>query len=181
MGEVGGFPAAKDGRKTPNKTASMNAYKQIISNGFLVILGMAYLIYNTQYPLGTLSKPGPGVFPLILGSMVVLLASAQIIQALRQRQKTKANRTINTAQEVAEVALDERRPWLMALIIAAYITCLNFVGFYISTFLLVIAGSKLMGARDWTRLIALAAGILIACYFIFAMWLRLPLPRGFLF
>lgn len=156
----------------------MNAYKQIIGNGFLVLLGIAYLIYNTQYPLGTLARPGPGIFPLILGSMVVLLASAQVIWAFWQRPKAKVNGTINGAQEGAT---NERRPWLMSIIIAAYIAFLNLLGFYTCTFLLVIAGSRLMGARDWTRPVALAVGVLIFCYFLFDMWLRLPLPRGFLF
>jgi len=159
----------------------MDAYKQIIGNGFLALLGMIYLAYNTQYSLGRPAQPGPGIFPLIVGSVVVLLASAQMIQAFWRWQKAKTNRAINKQMPAQGEAVDERRPWFMALIIAAYILLLNLLGFYVCTFFLVAASSKLIGARDWIRPMALAIGVLIFCYLLFDMWLRLPLPRGYLF
>jgi hypothetical protein len=37
-----------------------------------------------------------------------------------------------------------------------------------------------MGTRGWLRPLALSAGLLLACYVLFSVWLKVPLPRGYL-
>jgi hypothetical protein len=58
---------------------------------------------------------------------------------------------------------------------------MQWIGFFVSTFLLVILSSRLMQAKDWGRPIALSAGVSLFCYFLFEVWLKLSFPRGILF
>ena len=62
-----------------------------------------------------------------------------------------------------------------------YILMMKWIGFFVSTFLLVILTSRLMEAKDWGRPIALAAGVCLFCYLLFEVWIKLNFPRGMLF
>ena len=68
----------------------------------------------------------------------------------------------------------------MILAIGVYILGVSHVGFLTSTFFLILFASRLSGARDWLRPVLFSLGILLVCYLLFEVWLKLALPRGWL-
>ena len=58
--------------------------KEVVSSLALLLFGVVFLIYDMSYPLDQRANPGPGVFPLIVGTALVILAGWQLFQALRK-------------------------------------------------------------------------------------------------
>ena len=50
-----------------------DARKDLLSGGVFVVFGLAFAITSTTYEVGTALRMGPGFFPLVLGSVLVVL------------------------------------------------------------------------------------------------------------
>jgi len=160
------------------------ALAQIIGFLVLIVFGVGYLGLNTRYGLGSLTDPGPGIFPLVAGLFVVVLSSWKVFQSLRPAKRGRANpeepAKVQDKEETGEVKPSEKRVILMILAIGVYILGVSHVGFLTSTFFLILFASRLSGARDWLRPVLFSLGILLVCYLLFEVWLKLALPRGWL-
>ncbi len=159
--------------------------KEIASSLVLFLFGVFFLLYDLNYPLDQRANPGPGVFPLIVGVALVVLAAWQLIQDVRKPKPEEAKESHGGAGRSIRKFLQrdnaEVKPLLMISVFIVYLLMVKWVGFFISNFFFVIVSSKIVGARDWGRPIALSAGISLFCYFLFEVWLKLSFPRGFLF
>jgi putative tricarboxylic transport membrane protein len=164
---------------------NMFARKEIASSLVLILFGVVFLLYNVKYPLDTWANPGPGIFPLMVGAVLVVLAAWQLIQDVRKSKQEEAKeRNKGTGRSIRKLLQrdsGEVKPLLMISVFIVYLLMVKWVGFFISNFLFVIISSKIIGARDWGRPIALSGGISLFCYFLFEVWLKLSFPRGFLF
>ncbi len=164
----------------------MNPRKEIASSLVLILFSTVFLIYTTRYPLDTWESPGPAVFPLILGGVLLILASGELIRALLAPKipnpggvpgATAAASMRNYFQKNA----GEAKVVALTVLLVIYILAMKWIGFFVSTFLLVILSSRLMEAKDWGRPIALSVGVCLFCYLLFEVWLKLSFPRGILF
>ncbi|MCL5040327.1 MAG: tripartite tricarboxylate transporter TctB family protein [Firmicutes bacterium] len=154
----------------------MAARKEKASSIFLLLVGIGYLLYDTRYSLDTLASPGPGVFPLCVGVFLVSLAGWQLIQVSRPAQSVR-----ETGKGRSQEALPgQTKPWLMVLILVLYLLAVSVLGFMVSTFLLVVVSSRLLGEKSWNKPVALAIVLIVSCYYLFETWLKVPLPRGYL-
>jgi len=157
--------------------------KQVAGSIALILLGAGYLAYNTAYSLDTWSNPGPAVFPLLVGGVLVILAFCDLIHTLRSGTGQKGRKGGGTNPGWSRISLrgsGEAKIVLLVLLFIIYLVMIRVAGFFISNFLFVSLSSRLMGAKDWARPCALAAGICLFCYLLFEMWLKMSLPRGFL-
>ena len=75
----------------------------------------------------------------------------------------------------------EAKVLILTALMVSYLLMMQWIGFFVSTFLLVILSSRLMEAKGWVRPIALSAGVCLFCYFLFEVWIKLSFPRGILF
>ena len=162
----------------------MVASKEITSCLLFILLGVGYLAYSRSYSIDTWNNPGPGVFPLLVGGVLILLAAAQLLQALRKPRDTDDGKSPGFCFRSARAFLQESgeiKSLILVGVFVIYLLLIKGVGFFISNFLFVVVSSRIMGARDWVRPSALALGISLFCYLLFEMWLKLSLPRGLLF
>jgi putative tricarboxylic transport membrane protein len=145
----------------------MNARKEISASLALLVLGIGYLIYNAQYSMGTWGAPGPAVFPFIVGSVFVLLSLGHMVRSVRQGggEKSRAG---------------SGKPLALIVLFILHLFLMKGVGFYMANLLFVIGSSRLIGARDWIKPLALAVGINLFCYLLFEVWLKVSLPKGLL-
>lgn len=67
------------------------------------------------------------------------------------------------------------------LIIMAYIICINFVGFYVSTTVFLLAFMLFLNVRKPLVLVGVTAGMDVFLYLLFTVGLKLSLPAGMLF
>ncbi len=161
----------------------MIARKEITSSLVLIALGVGYLAYNSGYSMDTWANPGPAVFPLIVGGLFIFMILCDIVQASHKaRDHEQEKRESNKAPaRPGWIGTGEAKAVSLLVIFALYIFMIQGAGFFVSNIVFVVVCSRVMGAKDWVRPIALAAGISLCCYLLFEVWLKLSLPRGFLF
>jgi putative tricarboxylic transport membrane protein len=159
--------------------------KEIASSLVLFLFGVVFLLYDLKYPLDQRENPGPGVFPLAVGAVLVILAAWQLVQEVRKPKPQGSRENDEGARKSITAFLQrsrgETKPLLLIAVFIVYLLMVKWVGFFISNFMFVIISSKLLGAKDWGRPIALSAGVSLFCYFLFEVWLKLSFPRGALF
>ncbi len=67
--------------------------KEITSSLVLLLFGVGFLLYDLKYPLDQWANPGPAVFPLMVGTVLAILAAWQLVQEARKpkNQGSKEN------------------------------------------------------------------------------------------
>ena len=145
--------------------------------GGALIFGFGALtVYlSLKMPLGTFRAAGPGLFPLCLGLLLVVLASIFTLAAL-MRLRRDGKREGKTPEGTGSV-----KPVLGFMAVIAFAACfLEYLGYATTAFMVVMALLQILGGRYWRRnlLIALAAGAI--SHFLFVQWLQIPFPQGVL-
>ncbi len=166
----------------------MTTRKEIASNLVVILFGAVFLAYTTRYPLDTWESPGPAVFPLIVGAVLVFLGAGQLVRVLwKSRRKDhhhhheKHRDGDQPARESILRNSGDGKALRMIVVFILYLLMMQWIGFFVSTFLFAIISSRLAEASDWGRPIALSAGVTVCCYLLFEVWLKLSFPRGVLF
>jgi hypothetical protein len=163
----------------------MTPRKDITSSLVLILFSLTFLIYTTRYPLDNWENPGPAVFQMLMGTVLLLLAAWQQIRAFLAPKgpgRVRGKEPMMTAVKAFFIENQgEAKVLTLTALLVLYIFMMQWIGFFVSTFLLVILSSRLMEAKDWVRPIALSAGVCLFCYFLFEVWIKLSFPRGILF
>jgi putative tricarboxylic transport membrane protein len=147
--------------------------KETESSIVVVLTGVVFLLYNMKYSLGQWANPGPGVFPLMVGGVWVVLAGWHLVSVLRKHKAA--------AKDLLEENKGKTKALFMIGALVFYLLIVKWAGFFITTFLFVVICGRLAGAREWGRPIALSIGINLFCYLLFGMWLKLAFPKGIFF
>jgi putative tricarboxylic transport membrane protein len=154
----------------------MSTRKEITSTLVLLLLGAGYLAYSTEYPMYTWNNPGPRVFPLIVGSVLILLTLGHLIRSLRFRKREEGEAESQPRKKLRNAS----RPSILVVYFVLYLLLIQWAGFFVSTLAFVVVSSRLLGAENWPRPVALGIGVDLFCYWVFEVWLKLSLPEGFL-
>jgi len=149
--------------------------REIESSLVALLIGVVLLVYNLKYTLGQWANPGPGVFPLMVGGVWVVLAVWHLVSVLR-KHKAPARETLQESETKGRT-----KALFMIGALVFYLLIVKWAGFFVTTFLFVVISSRLAGAREWGRPLALSIGINLFCYLLFGMWLKLSFPKGILF
>lgn len=140
-------------------------------NLFLLVLSVFYLSYSvTHYKLGTVRMPKEGFLPLLLGIGMVGLSGFLFIQSLAGKGDAK-NVKLNI-------------PWLrfagMIAVSLAYALLLTKLGYYVCTFLFLLAILKLAKLEGWKLPLIISLVCAAAFYLLFKVALGVMLPAGIL-
>ncbi len=136
----------------------------------LLLFGAVTLALSLQLPIGTLRAAGSGLFPLILGLLLMGLAACHLVQLFRAQDPAAPVR--------AEGSVSYRRVALFLGAVAASTALLVPLGFVLSAFLLLLALMEIVGVRP--RILSVVVSLLAAgfSYILFVQWLQIPLPNG---
>jgi putative tricarboxylic transport membrane protein len=159
--------------------------KEIVGSLVFILFGVGFLLYGLNYPLDQWANPGPGVFPLIVGVTLVILAAWQLLHSFWKLKpsagREKGGEAVTSAREYLHRNKGETKALLMIAVFVIYLLMVQWVGFFVSNSLFVVISSRLMKEKGWRGPIALSAGINLFCYVMFEIWLKLSFPRGILF
>ena len=133
-----------------------------------VVIGVLYTLGATSYKVGTLSSPGPGLFPLIVG-IVIMMTSAVYLVTECLRPSAPPEGRGHAFRRVPTIGLG----------ILAYIVLLKPAGFCIAATVLCGVLLWILGRRPWWLVFAIALAASAACYYLFNL-LGVPLPAGLL-
>ena len=136
-----------------------------------VVVGIGFAIGATQYSMGTAARMGPGYFPFWLGTCLALLGAFVALGATSKK---------------SEDTRIEKFDWsIVFILLGSYALCgllLDFLGVYISVFLLVFLSSFASHAFNWK--VAAINGLCLAIFvwfaFIKGLGLVFPLWPSFL-
>jgi hypothetical protein len=145
--------------------------RDLLSAAGLAAVAVAYLVANRAHPLDSLATPGPGVFPLLAGLLMLAAAAGQAVAAARAHPLIRPGRGESPGR---------RRVLILTAVLLGYPIAAGAIGFLTASFAVVLATSRLLGARDWLRPVALAAGVTAAVHVIFVAWLGVRLPSSLL-
>jgi MFS family permease len=118
---------------------------------------------------GTAARPGAGFFPLAVGVFGLAVGLAWVVSALQQAP---------AAGPVADAG-GRRRAGITAALLAGFCLLLPWTGYPVAA--LLFTGLLLRGlGAGWMAALAVALPSALASYYVFAVLLGVPLPRGLL-
>ena len=147
--------------------------RDIISSLFWMAMGIGVCYGGYGLDLGTLHDPGSGFMFFWVGIIMIGLSLGIFIRAMKATAVAGELKSLLTGIRWKKVVFI-----LVALLLYAYV----FVplGFILSTILLLIFLFKAVEPQRWSWAILGAIISTLAAYGVFHLWLRSPLPKGFL-
>jgi putative tricarboxylic transport membrane protein len=144
----------------------MHNKRDMTAGLLLIAIGIAVIIWAIRLQVGTLLRPLPGFFPLLVGSGIVALSIILFIRGWRGGGK--APRPYG----------DWQRPAIMVAGLAVYALILAPVGYILSTIFIAMVTLRVLGLRSW-KVIGLSSVVLsVTVYFVFSRLLDVELPAG---
>jgi putative tricarboxylic transport membrane protein len=139
---------------------------------FLLLFGCYITFRAVQYGYLRAGRPGPGFFPLWVGLGLVGLSAANLVRSLRGIE------ILETTFEPREM----RQTLAIVGAVVAYILLMPITGTLVGIALVVLASGLIikpsLAPRFVATLVAIAIALPIACYFIFDVYLNVPLIIG---
>jgi hypothetical protein len=152
----------------------------------LLLLGAVAVVLSLRLPVGTLRAPDSGFFPLVLGTLLVVLAVAHGAQLWRRHRHARVVPPAPAGAAPAQGGAEGGRRAggaagrVLAFlgIVAGSTLLLKPVGYVTAGFLLMVGLLRLLGVRRWSVSGVLALACAAAAHLVFVRWLRIPLPVG---
>ena len=137
-----------------------------------MLLAVAYLAEAMRYPRGTMAQPGPGLFPLAVGALMLIAALGTGLEA----------RSRKTWEEMDwPRGLDALRVLGVLAASLGYVLLLPHLGHPVAGTLVTLAVLQMMQLRSWVVKLTLSLVIGLGSYYLFAVLLGVPLPTGIWF
>jgi hypothetical protein len=146
----------------------------------LFVFGAVTAALSLQLPLGTPRMPGTGLFPLVLGVMLMSLAATQAVRLYLARPKTAPTASATAAAPAPKRNGATQRVVLFMGAVAVATALLGTLGYAVTSFLLMVALLWILGVRKPHVALGIAFAAAVTCYFVFVKWLMIPLPSGWL-
>lgn len=138
-------------------------YRDYTGGGIMLLLGIASAIQGSTYPMGTLNRMGPGMFPTALGVILAFLGMVLLVTA-----------------KLSEPVVDrhprspEWRGWFcIVLSIASFVVLGTYGGLLPATFAIVFISA--LGDRQNTIVSALILSLAIVAVCVVVFWWALQL------
>jgi len=141
----------------------------LLTGAVSVLIGLLYLAEDLQYSLGTLARPGPGFYPLIVGTLMVIAGVGIGLEGVWQRPQGGIPWPAGRAR------------WRVLAIVMAngiYIFLLPFLGHPVLCTILNLVVLQVMGLTGWPLKIGLALTLGFGSHYLFKILLDVPLPGG---
>jgi putative tricarboxylic transport membrane protein len=146
----------------------------IIAGIILLALSIVTLFETRQLPIGGLTSPQPGFFPLILAVILGILALVLLGQAFRAKEKDEGKNDFwGSSGGRKRISFTLGVLFIVAIFFET-------VGYLISAFFLIAFLLIVIGNQKWW--VAITAGVLSAIfsYLLFGLLLKGSLPAGIL-
>lgn len=132
-----------------------------------------------QYAFWAPTGPGPAFLPLWLSVVMAFLATLLLVGALRSSD-TAADTAADTASHWLPSGEGLRRLGIVVGVTIAYVALLNVTGMVLGTVVFLVVLMRVLDRCAWPVTLAVALATAAFIYFVFARWLRVPLPTGWL-
>jgi len=149
---------------------------EAIGGMVLLLFGMVTIILALRMPLGTFRAAGTGLFPLLLGIILMILSGLFLLNLLLRKE-----RELEKKEAPVKATPRSLKPVILFLgMMALAALFFNSLGYPLIAFLLMVALLKILGMKRWAHKILLSFITSVASYLLFVQWLKIPLPKGWI-
>jgi putative tricarboxylic transport membrane protein len=134
-----------------------------------ILLSVAYLAMGAKLPFGQMDQPGAGVFPMVVGVIMLFSSAAAVLEGWRMDP--------SLAIELP-VGVDRQRVVGVTGFVLGYFLLLPWVGHLLASVLFFILTIRLLSDYGWPRILITSALLSGALYLIFVRLLQVALPAG---
>lgn len=149
--------------------------KGALSIGVLAIL---YLFDGISLNMGSVTMPGEGFVPRIMGIFLLVCCAAMFLQEVFFLPLSASSPEKKEPEEGPPEAEDTRRPLLLIAALLLYPVALPLLGFLLSTMGLMFAGLRIFKYRNWQWACVIAVAATLFTYLVFEKWLQILFPAG---
>lgn len=163
-----------------------------VVGAILFLFGALTAILSLNLNIGTINRIGTGFFPLVLGILLMVLASIYLVQSILDQRKALAKEKSQDAPKVspatsgtkAGTSLRIGQPMINVITVAGsmifFALFLDALGYPLCVLLTLIALLRVLGLKNWAAVLIIAVISAIGSWLLFAKMLQIPLPRGFI-
>jgi putative tricarboxylic transport membrane protein len=145
-------------------------------DGIISILFILLAVFICQQSLliriGSLSDPGPGLFPFGAGLGIGFLSIIYLLRSIAFMAIDDEN------LQVAAPKNETRKLWTVGILLFGYIILVNWLGFVVSTFLFSLLFLRVAAAIRWWQLLLMASLVTLGNYLLFIKWIGVNLPKA---
>jgi putative tricarboxylic transport membrane protein len=142
-----------------------------ISAVFWLLFGIFIVVGARNYSFGSLREPGGGLYPSLLGSLLIIMG------LLLLAQTRKASGEEGPSWDRRGGGLRRCILTLCGLLVIPFL--FNIIGFFPTVFFFILFMMKLILPLPWSTALATSVISTVGGYFLFESWLKIPFPRGF--
>lgn len=133
----------------------------------LLTAGGVIAYVSWDYGFGSLSRPGPGLYPFFVGIAIAAFAFLILVANVRSGQSYEV--------------LDREGARTLAVMSATFclwILTMPVLGYVLVTLVATFVFAKAVRLEGWVKPLAVAGGTALFIYLLFDVWLYIDLPRG---
>ncbi|HYB21497.1 MAG TPA: tripartite tricarboxylate transporter TctB family protein [Thermodesulfobacteriota bacterium] len=147
----------------------MNAER--VGGLFWLAFGLAVVIGSIHLGLGTLQAPGSGFLSFSAGIFLLIMAVLVIVHSYR---KGESQETFGAIWKKT----NWRRPTVVSILMLFYILTLEWLGFFLTSFIALLFLFRWVEKASWKRATLIPLGVTVFAYLLFHTMLNATLPQG---
>ena len=148
---------------------------EVVVGIVIFLFGGITALLSLRMPIGTFRMAGTGMFPLILGIILIVLSGAFILKIFFQGKAEQQEKGSSVESSGSPIQLIL---FLGAMVLATLF--FNQLGYPLTSFLLMVALLRILGIRRWGINILISVVTAVGSYFLFVKWLGIPMPKGWI-
>jgi len=151
--------------------------RDLIGSLFWAAVGGVFSVGALKYRLFKGAVPGAGFLPFLAGVTLIALSLVAFVSAVRSRRAetdTASNERFFPHPE------SWKKVMLALTALLAYWVVLEYLGFLITTYLLLLFLLRVIEPQKWLLAVATALIATTFSYALFNLWLKVQLPKGIL-
>jgi putative tricarboxylic transport membrane protein len=146
-----------------------NINKYIIAAGLSILF--AFVLFMNTFKL----PEDAAKLPKILMGLIVLLSIGTVLEAYKKDKKAKESGDKEEPEKINHV-----RALIFGAMVAVYVLTMEPIGYFIMTPIYVMAAYLFLKATKVRNMIFISVGFTVFVYFVFVVFLKLPVPMGIL-
>jgi len=143
-----------------------------IVSGVFTAFAIFTIAVSLTYPPSNHGVPGPGMFPIIIASLIILSSLSLFITTLRMGKEADTSVDLKS-KNVMNVYVT-----MVGLVL--YFILLPLVGFVTTSIVMLILYIKWFSKRPWWKTVLISVIFVLAIFFLFGSVLNVPMRFGML-
>ena len=148
---------------------------EIIVGVVIFLFGGITTLLSLRMPVGTFRMGGPGLFPLCLGIILMILSGAFILKTSLQGREEQSQRSTSIDSSASPLPMIL---FLGTMVLSALF--FNKLGYPLVSFLLMLSLLRILGMKRWNMNVLISTVTSAGSYFLFVQWLNIPMPKGWI-